>query len=253
MRPQTATSVTKLFDEVEQLRLADVIDEFTFARLQHEVEKLSKIDPFGAYLLRGALASLKHDLSGIRKNYQAALNLATVKEDKAMVLDNYAISMWMNGYFSEASTLAMESYKNFPSSHFAQQYILRLEAIGLFHQAADLIRERPLNEQGNDDRFIFQVEQFMDQHDVSDKSLQQLIEMAIEVLHKHEFFDFRHDGVTQAGFVEDESDLCFCYTIKVKRSMAEVIELNYELAREIAKSGLPTSLTLNFVPMYEVA
>jgi hypothetical protein len=71
------------------------------------------------------------------------------------------------------------------------------------------------------------------------------------VLHKHEFFDFRHDDVAQAELVEDESELCFCYTIKVKRSMAEVIDLNYELAREIAKSGSPTSLTLNFVPLYE--
>jgi hypothetical protein len=252
MKPQLATNADKLFDKINQLRLADVIDEFTFARLQHEVEKLSKIDPFHAYLLRGALASLKHDLSGIRKNYQAALNLATKKEDKVMVLDNYAISMWMNGYFSEASTLAMESYKNFPSSHFVQQYILRLRAIGLFHQAADLIRKHPLNEQGNNDRFVFQVEQFMDQHDVSDESLQQLIGMAIAVLHRHEFFDFRHDWL-QLEFVEDESEKCFCYTIKIKRLMAEVIDLNYELAREIAKSGLPTVLTLNFVLMYEVA
>jgi len=253
MRPQLATNADKLFDKINQLRLADVIDEFTFARLQHEVEKLSKTDLLGAYLLRGALASLKHDLSGIRKNYQAALNLATVKEDKAMVLDNYAISMWMNGYFSEASRLNMESYKNFPLPLIAyQHYIFRLETMGFFHRAANLIRERLLNEQGNDDRFIFQVEQFMDQHDVSDESLLQLIEMAIAVLHRHELFDVRHDR-SRLELVEDESEKCFCYTIKIKRPMAEVIDLNYELAREIAKSGLPTALTLNFVLMYEVA
>ena len=102
----------------------------------------------------------------------------------------------------------------------------------------------------NSKKLFEEIEHFMNQRGVSGESLQQLIGIAVAVLHKHEFFDFRH---TQVELVEDESEQCFCYTIKVKRSMAEVIDLNYELAREIAKSGLPTSLTLNFVPMYEVA
>jgi len=255
MRPQRATNSKKLLEEIERLRLSDEIDEFTFARLEREIDKLLKVEPLISYTLNGILAGLRCDLSSIHKNFQTALNLAIMKEDKATVLDNYATSMWINGYFSEASKLGMESYENFPSLHFAQQNILRLGAVGLFHQATNLIRKRPPNEQDNDKRrFFFEVEQFMDQQDVSDESLQQLIEMAIAVLHKHKFFNFRdHDGATQMELVGDESDLCFCYTIKVKGSMAEVIDLNYELAREIAKSGLPTSLTLNFVPMYEVA
>jgi len=253
MRPQLATNVNKLLEEIERLRLSDEIDELTFARLEREIDKLLKITPFNAYLLRGALAGLKHDLTDVRENYQIALKLATMREDRAMVLQNYAASLGWNGYFSEAAKLAIEFYNIFPSTYHAQRVVELSAGAGLFHQAANFMRQYSQKLQNDDYRFFFRVEQFMDQHDVSDKSLQQLIEMAIEVLHKHEFFDFRHDGVTQAGFVEDESDLCFCYTIKVKRSMAEVIELNYELAREIAKSGLPTSLTLNFVPMYEVA
>jgi len=102
----------------------------------------------------------------------------------------------------------------------------------------------------NSKKLLEEIEHFMNQRGVSDELLQQLIEMAIAVLHKREFFDFHH---TQVELVEDESEQCFCYIIKVKRPMAEVIDLNYELAREIAKSGLPTSLTLNFVPMYEIA
>ena len=105
----------------------------------------------------------------------------------------------------------------------------------------------------NSKKLFEEIEHFMNQRGVSDELLQQLIEMAIAVLHKREFFDFRRNGTAQVELVEDESEQCFCYTVKVKRPMAEVIDLNYELAREIAKSGLPTSLTLNFVPMYEVA
>ena len=250
MRPQLATNANKLFEEIERLRLSDEIDAFTFARLEREIDKLLKIYPFHAYLLRGALAGLKHDLTGVRENHQAALKLAMMKEDKATVLDNYATSIWINGGFSEASKLSMEAYKHFPSIYFAQQNILSLWTVGLFHQAANFMRQCSQKLQHDDYRFIFQTEQFMNQHDVSDELLQQLIEMAIAVLHKHGFFNFRH---TQVELIEDENDLCFCYIIKVKRPMAEVIDLNYELAREIAKSGLPTSLTLNFVPMYEIA
>jgi hypothetical protein len=105
----------------------------------------------------------------------------------------------------------------------------------------------------NSKKLFEEIEHFMNQRGVSDELLQQLIEMAIAVLHKHEFFDFRHDDVAQVELVEDQNEECFCYIIKVKRPMAEVIDLNYELAREIAKSGLPTSLNLNFVPMYEIA
>ncbi len=252
MRPQLATNTKKLFEEIERLRLSDEIDEFTFARLEREIDNLLKIDQLNAYLLRGALAGLKHDLTGVRENHQFALKLATINEDKATVLQNHATTLEWNGYFSEAAKLAIESYDIFPSTYHTQRVIELFIRTGLFHQAVNFMRQYPQKLQNDNYRFFFQVEQLMDQQGVSDELLQQLIEMAIAVLHKHEFFNF-HNNRIREELVEDESELCFCYTIKVKRSMVEVIDLNYELAREIAKSGLPTSLTLNFVPMYEVA
>lgn len=251
MKPQLVTNANKLVDEINQLSLADEIDEFTFARLEREIDKLLKIEPFRAHSFRGVLASLRHDWNSMREDYQVALKLATINEDKAVVLQNHATALEWNGCFSEAAKLAVESYDTFPSTYRAQRVIELFVRTGLFHQSASFMRQYPQKLQSDNYRFFLQVEQFMDQHGVSDEMLQQLIEMAVAVLHKHEFFNF-HSNLIREELVEDESELCFCYTIKIKRSITEAVDLNYELAREIAKSGLPTSLTLNFVPMYEV-
>jgi hypothetical protein len=252
MKPLAVTNASNLFNEINQLHSVGIVDEVTFARLQRDIKKLLKIDAFNAYLLLGAVAGLKHDLKNIHKNYQAALNLASINEDKAMVLQNYATILEWNGYVTEAAKLMVESYNIFPSTYYAQRVASISAGAGLFHQSANFVRQCSQKLQEHDYHFIFQIEQFMEQHGVSDEMLQQLIEIAIAVLHKQGFFSFRDEG-SSVKFLEDESERLLYYTIEVKRSMAEVVDLNYELAHEIAKSNLPPALTLNFIPVYEVA
>lgn len=252
MTPQLATNASKLADEINQLLLMNNVDTFTLARLEREIDKLLQRDAFNAYVLRGALAGLKHDLQAIHESYRTALKLAIIKEDRVTVFSNYASALEWNGYFSEAVKLAMESYKVFPSAYLLQRSIELALKTGLFHQAADLIRKHP-DEQIDGSHAYFQTEQFMDEHAVSDELLQKLIEIAIAVLHKCGFFNFHRDGMIRPEYDKDEDSQLFYYIITVNRSMEEVIDMNYELACEIAKSGLPTTLTLNFIPVYEVA
>lgn len=249
--PELATKTDQLFEEINRLHFAHAIDEFTLIRLEKEAQKLLNVDAFHAYQLFGTLAGFKNDVVNLHKDYNKALKLVVTSQDSAKALSNYAASLFNMGYFSEAAELSVKSYEYNPPSEVIVLVSSRFAYAGLIHKAADLIRKHNLIEF----HFVFQVEQFMDEHSVTDEQLQKLIEIAISVLHEHQFFDFRNS--ISVEFAEDEDSKWLRYAIKVDRSVEEIVEMDYELAHklayEVAKSNLPTELILNFIPTYEIA
>jgi hypothetical protein len=151
------------------------------------------------------------------------------------------------GYFSEAAELSVKSYGYNPPSEVIILIPSRLTYAGLIHKAVDLIRKHNLIEF----HFVFEIEQFMDKHGVTDEQLQKLIEIAISVLHEHQFFDFRNS--INVEFAEDEYSKWLRYVIKINRSVDEIVEMKYELACALAESDLPTELLLHFIVAYEIA
>jgi tetratricopeptide (TPR) repeat protein len=245
--PELATKTNQLAEEINQLRLISKIDSFTIARLEREAQKLVKIDAFSAYQLLGILASLKGDIVSLHKNYEKALKLVVTNQDNARALSNYAASLVNMGYFSEAAELSVKSYGYNPPSEVIILIPSRLTYAGLIHKAVDLIRKHNLIEF----HFVFEIEQFMDKHGVTDEQLQKLIEIAISVLHEHQFFDFRNS--INVEFAEDEYSKWLRYVIKINRSVDEIVEMKYELACALAESDLPTELLLHFIVAYEIA
>ena len=266
--PELATKANQLYEETERLRLAPKLDTFTLNRLQREANNLLKVDAFNAYQILGALASFEGNITRVRENYEKALNLASINEDKAMILNNYAVSMGIMGYFSEAAKLGIESYNIFPSLRRAKQNIHHFMRAGLFHHAAELTHKIDNLDLDNGlFSLISRTTRFMDKHGVSDEELQKLIEITITVLHARQFFDFHYNVQlgflededsqwfhnVQLGFLEDEDSQWFRYVIKVNRSVEEIIEMIYELANQLAEVDLPIKLTSNFITAYEIA
>jgi len=242
--PELATKTNQLLDEMNSLRFKQHIDEFTLLRLEREVQKLLQIDPFNAYQFLGMLAVFREDIANVHKYYETASKLATTSGEKNILLNNYAASLCNMGYFSKAVKLSDDITD---SSIEIVKPVKVFFSAGLFHRAANFIRKHSLE----NDNFIFAVEQFMNEHGVTDEQLQKLIEITISVLHKHQFFNFRN--AVHIEFSSDESSIWLSYIIKVDRSIEEIVEMDYELACAIAEEDFPTDLLLHFIPVYEVA
>lgn len=238
------TNNHQLLQELHRLRSKRDLDPLTLARLQREAQNLLTVDALNTHLLLGTLASLTGDLDNIHTNHQQAL--ALLHSDNARVWHNYATALEEIGYFAAAVEPAIKAYTY---DHKCLSVTKILAKAGLFHRAAELIRQDQLA----DDFLIVRTAQFMDQHGVSDTELQQLIEIALAVLHAHQFFDFDADRVIIPGFAEDENSQWFRYVIKINRSVEEIVDMEYELACQLAEDDLPTKLLLNFIPVYEIA
>ena len=245
--PELATKTDQLFKEINRLQFTHKIDGFTLIRLEKEALKLLNIDAFSSYQLLGTLAGFKGEITSIHENYKKALKLVVTSQDNARAFNNYAVSLFNMGCFSEAIELSVKSYEYNPPSEVIMLISSRLSYAGLIHKAADLISKHNLI----DLYFVFEIEQFMDEHGVTDEQLQKLIEIAISVLHEHQFFDFRNS--INVEFAEDENSKWLRYVIKIDRSVDEIVEMKYELACALAESDLPTELLLNFIVAYEIA
>lgn len=247
--PELATTSNQLLQELNQLHSRRDLDKFTQARWQREAKSLLKSDALNAYLFLGALAGFKGDLTNVDDNYKKALALASINSDKAMVLSNYITALSDIGCFSKAVELVIKEYDDYklPINEIVTTVLVKA---GLFHRAAELIRQNHLVVA--DDSFIFRAERFMDQHGVSDAELQKLIEIAISVLHAHQFFDFRFTKII-TEFAEEEDSQWFRYVIKINGSVEDIVDLKYELACQLAEDDLSTELLLNFITAYEFA
>jgi hypothetical protein len=250
--PALATKTAELLERLEHLRTTPEIDPFTLKRLQREAHNLLKADAFSAYQILGALEGFTGNIKEMRRNYEIARSLALTERDKSRVLHNYTVSLSDTGYFSEAALLQAESHHQietakFDLSHPVQDHL----RAGLFHQVAQYAEQAT----NLDDKlffYILSVTQFMDKHEVSDQELQRLIEIAVSVLHEHQFFNFYFRNII-IEFAADESSRWFRYVIKVNRSVEEVVEMEYELACQLAEIDLPLNLLSNFITTYECA
>lgn len=250
--PVLATKTSEILKELDDLRSKrKKVDTFTLQRLQKEAEKLLQVNAFHAYQILGAIASFRNKKDEVQANYEKALKLAPADEDRAITLNNYATSIGIMGYFSEAVTLSLKA-SNFSSSfQFIEQSINKLIKVGLFHRAAELISQLDSFD-STLSTLILRAMQFMDRHSVSDEELQQVIEVTISVLQARQIFDF-YQPVIQMEFVTDEESEWFHYSIEVGCSVDEIVEMEYELACQLAELELPLELALYFVTGYEIA
>jgi|GEM_PF-2035952 len=247
--PKLATKSNQLLQELSQLlHSTRNIDQFTLKRLQKEAQSLLKSEALNAHLFLGALAGLQGERSSVHENYKQALTLAPTNPNNAIVLNNYITSLLDIGSFSEAVEPVIKAYDyKLPISEIVTTILAKA---GLFHRAAELIRQDHLVVAA--DSFIFRTERFMDQHGVSDAELQKLIEIAISVLHAHQFFDFRFTKII-TEFAEEEDSQWFRYVIKINGSVEDIVDMEYELACQLAEDDLSTELLLNFITAYEFA
>jgi hypothetical protein len=229
------------------LRFKPKVDEFTLLRLEKDAQKLLRVDPFNAYQLLGMLSCFKGKINDMHESYKKALNLAITKEDKELVLDNYAASLYNTGYFSQSAELSSKIYNiSFPVK-LIESINDRFFYAGLFHQVANFSRKYNLPSNS----FIFKIESFIDKYNIKDEQIQKVIKIAISVLHNHHIFNF-HNAV-YLELSSDESSTWLSYIIKVNRPVEEIVEMDYELACALAEEDFSSDLLLHFVPVYEVA
>ncbi|MEZ5671566.1 MAG: hypothetical protein R3E08_03960 [Thiotrichaceae bacterium] len=248
--PELLGKAAQLFAELEHLRFTREIDGFTLARLQKETRHLLKTDALHAYQILGALEGFAGNIVEMRQNYEAALHLTLDSLNKSIVLHNYATSLVNVGYFSESIALEIKSRSLVEMTESRLLSLVKVHVnAGLFHRAAQYL-EKAADFDNELSVFVLSLTQFMDENGVCDEELQQMIEIAIAVLHRHQFFNFYSGNVTM-NFAGDEGARWFRYVIKVNRSVEEVVEMKYELACQLAETDLPLKLLNNFMTTYE--
>lgn len=250
--PELATKAEQLFAELETLRSTPEINPFTFKRLQREANGLLKVDALSAYQILGVLSGFAGHIAEIRKNYERALQLATTSLKKSEALYNYAASLSYVGYFAESvefidQAQTLVTIPDFRLLDSVQMY----SRAGLFHRAKQHIDKIELLDKELS-KVIFSIMQFMDKHAVHDESYQKLLEIAVSVLHQHQFFNFHSRNIV-IGFAEDDNSRWFRYVIKVNRPVGEIVEMKYELACQLAEMDLPLNLLSHFIVTYQCA
>ncbi len=245
--PELATKATQLFAELDILRSTPKIDAFTLKRLEHEAKKLLAVDAFRGYQILGALFGFSGKISEMRENYDRALKLALTPAEKSIALHNYSTSLENAGYFAESVELAFQVLSLGTGYLQKLAFLWSCYRAGSLHRAIQYVENIALLDQELS-RQIVAVVKFMDEHGVRDEELQKMIEIAVSVLHAHDFFDFRNISI---GFSSDEESAWFRYVIRVARSVEEVVEMKYELATQLAEVDLPMNLLSNFLVTYQ--
>lgn len=249
--PELATKAMQLFAELDILRSTPKIDAFTLKRLEHEAKKLLSVDAFRGYQILGALFGFSGKISEMRENYDKALKLAPTPAEESMALNNYSASLLVTGYFAESVELVFQALNLDTGDLHKLNFALSCYKTGSLHRVIQYVENIVLLNQELSQQIIAVVK-FMDEHGVRDEELQKMIEIAISVLHAHDFFDFRNMYM-YTRFISDESSTCFCYVIKVDRSVEEIVDMKYELASQLAEIDLPINLLSNFLVTYECA
>jgi hypothetical protein len=247
--PELATKATQLFDGLETLRSKSKVDTLILRHLEHEAKKLLSVDAFRGYQILGALSSLSGKVSEMRENYGKVLKLASTPAEELMALHNYSTSLGGTGYFAESVELAFQALNLDAGDWRKLNFASSCYKAGSLHRAIQYVENIVLLNQELSQQIIAVVK-FMDEHGVRDEELQKMVEIAVSVLHAHDFFNLRN---IHTEFVSDESSTWFCYVIKVDRSVEEIVDMKYELASQLAEIDLPINLLSNFLVTYECA
>ena len=84
-----------------------------------------------------------------------------------------------------------------------------------------------------------QAGKLLDDYGVSDDDVEKLVTLSLSVLHRHKIYPHRERIET----LEDEDSDWLNFTIEVSRPPAEVVNLDFEAAEQLAKSKIPTKVT----------
>ena len=250
MPVKAKTKASELFKLLNVLFLGEDRDEFTLRKIKKETEALRSSDAFAAYILLGGLASLEHDVEGMRRNHSKAIKIRPDDPDANI---NYASSLKNLGFYTEARKFAERAY-------LADQTYLRtlndlIEmcwASGRVREAMKWLRRWKLEEHGkaNDTReATIRATELLDENGVSDDEVERLVQLKLSVLHKEKIYPSRSIGVP----MEDEESRWLNYLVEVRLSPKEVVELNFKAADKLAKSDIPTSVTNSVIVTFTSA
>lgn len=234
------TKASELIDKLNDLLHQEERDEFTLRKIKKEAENLMSSDAFNAYILLGMLASLENDVDAMRKNYLAALKLRPNDWDANF---NYSTSLNNLCFVSEAREYAEKAYNgnrgNLTSLSFLIEISLKSGRIREARKWLKHFQALSPEEVNEDESLILEAHEMVVGSRVSDEYVEQLLELSFSIM--------RRNDITPKNFeieiLTDEESRWLNFTIEVPRPPAEVVNLDFEAAEQLAKSKIPTQVT----------
>lgn len=196
-------------------------------------------------------ANIDKELQVLRDEWGQAI--ATIATQHTEILSLYAKCLIPFGFFSQAANLWHQAYELSKHPNTLNEAIYLYGLAGRFHQMDELLKVREQLNPANAhpfDPLAGKVTAFMDERQVTDTDLEALIEIALLLLRQHKV----SISVSQINMVllEDEESQWFHYGIPLHEPVEKIVELDFELADNIAEQAFSTNLTGYFVPTFEI-
>jgi len=251
MSSQVAVQIPAIFKKINQLVISHNPEPFLLTQFKNEAQKYIQSDNVDAYLALGTLAGLEGNIDALQANYQQAITEYSAKH--AYILMLYAKCLTPYGFFSQVADFHHQAYRLSPILNYLDDAIYFYGLAGHFHQVALLLRTWDKVSPHKAHRFSQLAEdivKFMDERNVSDADLEELITIALLLLRQHKLSIAASQ--INISLLEDEDSLWFHYGIPLHESVEKMVELDFELADNIADKKLPVKITGYFVPTFEM-
>jgi len=251
MPSQVAVQIPSFFQKMNQLVISHKPDPFLLTQFKNEAQKYIQSDNVDAYLALGTLAGLEGNIEALQTNYQQAIT--KYSEKHAYILMLYAKSITRYGFFSQAADLMHQAYHLSPILNYLDDAIQFYGLAGHFHQVTSLLKTWNNLSSNQTHRFSQLAEEvvtLMDERNVSDADLEGLINIALLLLRQQKFSIVASQ--INISLSEDENSRWFHYGIPLRESVEKTVELDFELADNLAEEKLPVNLTGYFVPTFEM-
>jgi tetratricopeptide (TPR) repeat protein len=251
MSSQVAVQIPSFFKKINQLVINHHPDPLLLTQFKNEAQKYVQSDNVDAYLALGTVAGLEGNIEALQANYQQAITDYSAKH--AYILMLYAKCLTRYGFFPQVADLMYQAYRLSPILNYLDDAIYFYGLAGHFHQVTSLLKTWDKVSPVRAHRFsqlAGEVLKFMDERNVSDADLEGLITIALLLLRQHKLSIAA--SMINISLLEDEDSQWFHYGIPLRESVEKMVELDFELADNIAEENLPVNLTGYFVPTFEM-
>ena len=234
------SKASQLIEQVNALRLQEERDDFTLRKIRKEVEDLRATDAYSTYMLLGMLASIEHDINGVRKYHSKALKM---HPNDLEANTNYSTSLGHLGFYTEAREFAEKAYLADQADLELLDFLIEQSWVSGRIRDAHKWLERwdAVTPKDADPRseIISEASELLDEDGVSDDDVEKLLQLKMSVLHKQEIYP--SDSLIDT--LEDEESRWLNYFFEVRLPPKDVAALNFEAAKKLALSNIPIYVT----------
>lgn len=244
----------ELIDEINSLLHAGIRNEFDLRRIERKANQLMAADPASAHLVLGMVGSLKNNRDALLKHHNLALALGC---DPYLGFSNFAVSLGLMGYYSEALEYARKACDIEKSSETISDVIDLTcrcaryeEALRYWNEIEKLSLVPRVNVPPKE--IIMKLAAFSKNNALRDSDLAGVTEVVESITHEHRI----KINSYAPKLYQENGEEWLSVEFGINASPKEVASLNIELAEKLVESGtaniLLDKMSCRFVPDREI-